>query len=402
MGYVLKVYPRFSETFILNEILAHEAAGLDLEIFSLRAPADGRFHEALAEVRAPVTYLRHHGRRAAELWDQLGAAAGELPGVADHLDELLAADVDDGAQALELAVLVRRRGIRHLHAHFASVATTVARLASSLTGVPFSFTAHAKDIFHHDVDPAELRRNLQAASAAVTVSDFNLAHLRRAHGSATARTARVYNGLDLERFAYSDPRHRPPVIVGVGRLVEKKGFATLVDACALLAGRGRDFRCTIVGDGPERQALAQRIEHRGVAHLVELAGGRPQGEVRRLVGGSAVLAAPCVVGSDGNRDGLPTVVLEAMALGTPCVATPVTGMPEAVEDGVTGVLVGEGDAEALAEALDRLLVDPGLRSRLAAPARARVEERFEVHRQAARLRAHLGLLPDRSTALEAV
>ena len=398
VGYVVKMYPRFSETFILNEILAHEAAGADLEIFSLRSPIDGRFHEALAEVRAPVTYLHHHGRRAADLWQLLGAAASELPAFAANFEELLAADVDDGAQAVELAMAAHARGIGHLHAHFASVATTVARLASLLTAIPYTFTAHAKDIFHDDVVAADLRRNLDDAAAAVTVSDFNLDHLQRTYGEAAAQTVRVYNGLDLVRFPYTAPELRPPVVAGVGRLVEKKGFADLVDACAVLARRGRRFRCDIVGAGPEHDHLRRRIDALGLAGTVNLRGPLPQSAVRELVAGAAVLAAPCVVGDDGNRDGLPTVVLEAMALGTPCVATPVTGIPEAVHHDQTGLLVPQHDPVSLAAAVERLLDDPHLRCRLAGAARNRVEQDFDVHRQAALLRRHFSGFGPASTA----
>ncbi|MDP9393448.1 MAG: glycosyltransferase [Actinomycetota bacterium] len=385
-AYVLKMYPRFSETFIVNEVLAAEAAGEDVEIFSLRPPADGRFHESLAQVRAPVTYLRSSGLRAGDVWACLAHAHAELPGLSRCLDELLRASVVDAVQALELARLVRTRGITHLHAHFASVATTVARLASLLTGVPFTFTAHAKDIFHESVEPADVARKLADASAVVTVSDYNLAFLRETYGPAADVVTRVYNGLDLERFAYSSPAERPPVIAAVGRLVEKKGFADLVDATALLVADGRDVRLDLVGTGPLETSLREQVRALGLQDVVRMPGPLPQGQVREVVSGAAVFAAPCVVGNDGNRDGLPTVLLEAMALGTPCVATPVTGIPEAVRDGETGLLVPEGDSVALAGALGRLLDDAGLRVRLAERARLLVEEEFDAARAAVTLR----------------
>ncbi|HET6550510.1 MAG TPA: glycosyltransferase, partial [Solirubrobacter sp.] len=344
IGYVLKVYPRLSETFVVSEIVAREAAGARIEIFALRPPRDARFHETLGSVRAPVTWLTHAGRRAADLWELLRESAAELPGLPGALDDLLAADAADGAQALELALLARERGIDHLHAHFASAATTVARLAGRLAGIPYSFTAHAKDLFHEDVVAAELDRKLADAHHVVTISAYNARFLRERHGAERVRLVR--NGLMLDAFPFAPPVERPPVIAAVGRLVEKKGFDVLLDACALLARSGRRFRCELAGDGPLAGELRARAEG-----PVRFHGALPQREVRDLVAGAAVLAAPCVVASDGNRDGLPTVLLEAMALGTPCVATRVTGIPEAIRDGSTGLLVPERDAGALAAAL---------------------------------------------------
>ncbi len=385
-AYVLKMYPRFSETFVVNELLAVEAAGEAVDVFSLRPPNDGRFHESLAEVRAGVTYLRSSGLRAADVWSVLGAARGELPGLAGCLDELLAVAVVDAVQAVEVAVQLRRRGITHVHAHFGSVATTVARLAARLADVPYSFTAHAKDIFHEEVDDEDLRRKLEDAAAVVTVSDFNLDHLRSTYGAAAQGVRRVYNGLDLARFPYADPGERPPVVAAVGRLVEKKGFDDLLDAVALLVRDDVPVRLDLVGTGPCEQELAAQVQRLGLAGHVRMLGALPQGRVREVVQAAAVFAAPCVVASDGNRDGLPTVLLEAMALGTPSIGTPVTGIPEVLRDGETGLLVPQRDPAALAAALRSVLADGGLRRRLAVSARALVEQEFDVHRQAAQLR----------------
>lgn len=382
MGYVLKMYPRFSETFVVTELLAQQESGLDLHVFSLRPPADGRFHESLARLRAPVTYLRSSGIRAEELWAALREARAELPDLARHADELWDADVRDAAQAVELALAVRAQGITHLHAHFASVATTVARLAARLAGVSYSFTAHAKDVFHEEVREEDLRRKLADAADVVTISDFNLAHLRARFGPAAAGVRRVYNGLDLAAFPCRPPADRPRVIAAVGRLVEKKGFGDLIQAAALLRATGRRFTVQLVGTGPLATDLADGVARLGLGDTVTLAGALPQEEVRAVVGSAAAFAAPCVVGADGNRDGLPTVLLEAMALGTPCVATPVTGIPEVLHDGETGLLVPERDPAALAGALGRLLDDADLRVRLAAAARERVATDFDARRQA--------------------
>jgi glycosyltransferase involved in cell wall biosynthesis len=382
IAYVLKVYPRFSETFIVTELLAHERAGADLEIVSLRPPTGGRFHPAIGAVRAPVTYLPAAGIKALDLWTALRA----VPGAALLLDDPDAEDPRDVHQAALLAAHVRERGIEHLHAHFASSAATVARLAARMAGVTWSVTAHAKDIFHEDVDPARLALRLADASAVVTVSAFNAAHLAKVAPAAAGRLHRVYNGLDLQRLRPAPLAGRSGGIVAVGRLVEKKGLGDLVDACALLARAGRPVSCRIVGEGPLEGELRSRIAEHGLGEQVVLLGPRTQEEVVALVRDAAVLAAPCVVGADGNRDGLPTVLLEALALGTPAVATPVTGIPELIRHGRTGLLVPERDPAALAAALARLLDDPALAARLAAAGRALVESSFDVERNAARLR----------------
>ncbi|UFU03788.1 glycosyltransferase family 4 protein [Ruania suaedae] len=384
IGYVLKMYPRFSETFILSEMLALEAQGADLEIFSLRPPADGRFHDALARVRAPVTYLPHH-LRTTELWRVLAQASTAVPDLCWHLDDLLEVSPDEAAAAVEIAVAVRRSGITHLHAHFGSVAATVARLAARISGTGYSFTAHAKDIFHDDVDQADLRRKLADARFVVTVSDYNLRYLRDRFGTAADRVVRVYNGLDLDAFGYRPRQDPPPTVTAVGRLVEKKGFVHLIDAMALLAGRGRRARLEIVGAGPQEEELRRRVDGHGLAASVTFHGPLPQRQMAEVLARSAVFAAPCVIGADGNRDGLPTVVLEALALGTPCVATPVTGMAEAVKHEQTGLLVPEADPVALAAAIEQLLTDRATARRLSDAGRELVESTFDIRRNATRL-----------------
>lgn len=395
IGYVLKVYPRFSETFVVSEILAREARGQQIEIFSLRPPADPRFHEMLARVQAPVHYVGR-ARKVTDLWDILREAAQVVAPSPDVLGELLRADVSDAAQALHLATLARRQGITHFHAHFASVSATVARLASLLTGIPYSFTAHAKDIFHESVVPADVAAKLRDAHHVVTISDYNADFLRRNYADALTGTPlhRIYNGLDLESFtapALSRARAEEPggtgdpLVLGVGRLVEKKGFDILIDAVGLLHRAGRTVRCRIVGDGDQRDSLQARITRAGLDDLVTLTGPLPQQNVRAELGRADVFAAPCVVGSDGNADGLPTVLLEAMALGVPSVSTDVTGIAEAIHHEITGLRVNQHDAGQLAAAIERLLDDAQLRLDVTAAARDLVERRFDSRVQARRL-----------------
>jgi glycosyltransferase involved in cell wall biosynthesis len=398
IGYVVKRYPRYSETFIVNEILAHEAVGLEIEIFALRPPNDRYFQDIIAQVRSPVNYLylpteswmpealAAEALKGTIFWATLQEASLVLPNFWTALEVARGEEVRDVYQSIILAQEVRRKGICHLHAHFGTQATTVTRLAAHFAGVPYTFTAHAKDIFHESVQPEDLRRKLADAAAVVTVSDYNLQYLRQHYDVAAERVQRIYNGLDLSRFPYTEPDNRQMVIVSVGRLIEKKGFADLIAACGILARRGCSFSCQLIGTGPLEAELRQQIEELGLQDKVQLLGARPQREVIEYMQNAAVFAAPYVVGSDGNTDGLPTVLLEAMALGTPCVSTNVTGVPEVLRDRQTGLMVPQHDATALAQAIERLLTDTDLRVKLATQARHLIKTEFDIHHNTASLR----------------
>ncbi len=386
IGYVVKRWPRYSETFIVNEILAHEAAGLTIEIFALFPPNDTHFQDTIACVRAPVTYLPAIGAKLVDFWAAIQETAAVIPDLWPRLEQAIGEDGAAIYQGVRLAGEVRRRGIRHLHAHFASIPASVARVASHLAGVPYSFTAHARDIFHESVEPEALRRRLADAAAVVTVSDYNVEYLRAEHGAVTTHVQRIYNGLDLSRFQFAAPEARPPVIVSVGRLIEKKGFADLINACSILERHRRDFVCEIIGEGELELGLRAQAAELGLQGRVRFLGPLPQNDLIRCVQRAAAFAAPCVVGDDGDRDGLPTVLLEAMALGTPCVSTDVTGIPEVLRHDETGLMVPQHDSPRLAAALERLLDDAALRRRLAGRARGLIEARFDVCQNAARLR----------------
>lgn len=385
IGYVVKSYPRFSETFIVREILARELAGDTISVASLRPPRDTRFHAMLGRVQAPVAWIPDTGRTLDRTWQALRdlRGAGVRPSPA-AMDALLDEEPDVAAQGALLARWAVEQGVCHLHSHFASVSGRTARLAHHLTGLPWTLTAHAKDIFHHDNDPRRLLPVLQDADAVVAVSDMTTDWIRSL--TPRARVRRIYNGLDLAEIAWTSPRHRPRTVVSVGRLVAKKGFDDLVSAVAVLRDQGVDVDLDLAGDGPLREALLAQVESLDLGDRVRLLGPMPQHEVMSLIGSAGCFAAPCVVAEDGDRDGLPTVVLESMALGTPVVATPVAGIPEAIDDETSGLIVGEHDVPALAAAIRRLLDEPDTRVRFAAAGRARVEERFDVNVQASQLR----------------
>lgn len=425
-GYVLKMFPRFSETFILAEILELERRGHGVSIVSLKKPDDGRFHEDLARVKAQVSYLPEH------------FVCAPLVYAAAHLDEvsrrpgawlramLLAIAHPRGAwKAFLRAPLVARSaraaGCARLHAHFASLPAVSAMLASILMGVPFTFTAHAKDIYIRGRSRRLLRTLIRRAERVVTVSDYNVRTLEELAGPALPprRIVRIYNGVDLDAFrqetherttpggsraaaagtipvagmaeplesAGADADPVKPLILAVGRLVEKKGFEDLIEACAGLRDSGTPFRCEIVGKGPLQPALSRCIAEWRLDGHVRLVGPLPRREVAAKLGGAALLAVPCVIGKDGNRDGLPTVILEAMACGVPTVATEVTGIPEAVEDGLTGFVVRPSDPAAFGFAMRTLLEDPAMRLRMGRAARSRATCLFDLRKNVSSLEA---------------
>ncbi len=408
VGYVLKMYPRFSETFIVSEILAREAQGERIVIFSLRPSTDTRFHPELARVKAPVVHVSRPNT-ANRFWQHLALTAQDpatLEGLREALPGLLRHSPDDAVQAVSLARLAREHGVTHLHAHFASVATTVARMAGRIAGLPYSFTAHAKDIFHEDVDQLDLEQKFAEAHHSITISGYNLADLRRRFPQATSTLKLVRNGLEMERFPYAPRSSAPqpsspgaaqgvPRLLAVGRLVEKKGFHLVIDAVARLRDAGVTVKADLAGDGPLAEELQRQIRRLELQDQVRLLGPRTQAEIRDLLGTHDVFVAPFVVGRDGNADGLPTVLLEAMARGIRCVAADVTAVGEVIRTGETGWLVPSDDAVALTNAVSEAIrADAAALTehrRLTDNARALVEELFDSRRQAAHMQGLVAL-----------
>jgi len=393
IGYVIKMYPRFSETFILNEVLELERQGMDLAIFSLKKPDDGCFHPAVGRVRTRALYLPevtpgNFGQLMAAQTRIAKRAPGPWAGtLLSVLQRGWSPSWKHLLQAGWLAEQAPQARVGHLHAHFASAAARVAQLASRLSGISYSFTAHAKDIYQREAKMSHLREKIAGATFVVTVSDFNRQFLIEQAGAAyTDRIRRLYNGINLIQFQppHLDER-RDDLIVGVGRLVEKKGFTYLIEACRLLAHQGRNFECQIVGKGPQEAALLAQIQSAGLQDKVHLVGAQPQEAVVELYKQATLGVFPCIVAEDGNRDGLPTVLLEALACELPVVSTPITGIPEIVIDGVTGMLRPPGDAAALAEAIGQLFDDPALRARLGRQGRVHCKREFDIQMNGARL-----------------
>ncbi len=385
IGYVLKVFPRVSETFVINEIRILEQMRGGLTVFSLHRPEAEVRHGILRDLTSPLHYVEGATEPTPR---ESRKATGRLM---EHFD---IAEADRALLlprryvrlAMALAGMVKESRIRHLHAHFASRSAHVAALAAALARCSYSVTAHAKDIYHCEVDPAVLRWKLAHASFVVTVTDYNKRHLDELLGdSAGARcVVRVYNGIDLSRFVAAPyAAARPGRIVAVGRLVPKKGFDVLIEACHLLRRRGVAFTCEIFGSGAGETSLREQVERSGLRSLVSLPGSLTTEEVGERLREAAVVALPCVVDTQGNVDALPTVLLEAMGTARPVVSTRLSGIPEIVADGETGLLVPPRDAAQLADALQALLSDPARAGEMGRAGRQRAERLFDLRTNAA-------------------
>lgn len=398
---LVKGWPRLSETFIARELVALEARGVALLVVSLRHPTDRARHPDHDRLSAGVLYLPEYLYQEPLRVLRGLVRAARLPGIGVALRTWLRDLVRDPTpnrgrrlgQALVLAAELPP-GVRRLHAHFLHTPASVARYAALLRRLPFSISAHAKDIW---TTPGwEKREKLEAAAFTVTCTRANLAHLRGLAPDADASL--LYHGVDTLLFA--PPPARPPRdgsaptdpvrILVVARAMPKKGLDTLLRGLSLLPPE-LAWRLDQVGGGPllpelRRLALGLGIEDRVVWH-----GGQPQDRVIALLQAADLFALPARIAADGDRDGLPNVLLEAMATGLPIVATPVSAIPEAVEDGRNGILVPEEDPPALAAAILRLARDPGERCRLGAAARATMVAGFSdqsgLDRLAARLSA---------------
>jgi glycosyltransferase involved in cell wall biosynthesis len=400
IAYILKRFPRLSETFVIQELLELQRLGVPVQVFSSADPREeepGRpQHAFFSDLKIPVTYLPHWKqiRKAvdpslvAQLWPRHGLY--ERPGSSaegKRVNEEEPRVYRPILRAIAVAETIREQKIQHLHAHFASEAATIAMLASLLTGASYSFTAHAKDIYDvQDLDAALVRQKIREARFVITVTEYNRRYLQELSGESNGHIIRLYNGVDLQQLtpAAEDRRERD-LILAAGRLVEKKGFRYLIEACGLLRDRGLNCRCQIVGDGPEGPALEQEITARNLTDRVLLCGPKPREDVMELMSRAAVFALPAVVSHSNDRDALPTVLLEALALGLPVISTEMSGIPEIIEHRNEGLLVPERNARELASAIEELLIHPELCRRLAAEGRKKAEREFDVSKNVAQL-----------------
>jgi len=414
IAYIVNGFPGRSETFIANEIQLLEAMGLSLRIYSINPEQDLMGHGVVHAIRAPVTSVPSAGTsgRSFVSWFKrkvamLGAQArllvrrprkylrmlahliamawkyrnGALPGTFFIKEFAQATEI--AAQVLDLAT------VRHLHAHHCDGTATVAWFVSLLTGLPFSFTAHGKDIHECKLNRVELlRRKILGAQFVATCSAGDLRGLSEICPEYQGLHT-VYPGLDVGYFAPQPVpiENRPPVILSVGRFIEKKGFEYLIAACAQLKAAGVNFCCWLVGPADDHSDRIERtIETLGVSDVVSTNGAVTQDQLRQLYRRASVFVLPCLQMDDGECEGIPSVLAEAMAMGIPVVSTDIAGVSELINNGKNGLLVPQRDSQALARVIQALLGSPELSWRLAQDGRRTVCHNFDSRRTKLQLR----------------
>lgn len=371
LAYLFERFPSFTQTFCFREVLELQKRGVSVPVFSIRLPNDEPDQDFPPELAGCTTYLpadfeeslsfppfRRRARQAMQSLRKVWGDESEKRRI---------------YEALWLLPKLDAAGINHVHVHFAGIAARTAFWLHRLGGVTYSFTAHANDIFC-DEPHDRLAMLIRESKFVVTVSDFSLGFLRDHFPKSAAKLHRVYNGIHLDRFTLSTPDGTTPLILTVGRYIEKKGFADLIAALALI--KDLPFQCKIVGQGPLEDSLKAMVSNLGLDGRVEITGPMPESEVSALLAHTSIFALPCVNAAGGGKDNLPTVIMEAMAAGVPVVSTRVAGVPEMVVDGETGYLVNECDPQALSGRLAELIRNAELARTMGKAGRELCETRF--------------------------
>jgi colanic acid/amylovoran biosynthesis glycosyltransferase len=382
LGYLFERFPAFTQTFCARELAELYRQGATPPVYSIRRPAERRPLNVPLE-NVPVYYLPDTNSLGFKIRTRLIPA---------HLKNLWSGsgDLRDKGRFREAAFLGRKlktAGISHLHVHFAGLASRAAWWIKRLYNIPYSFTGHANDIFcpkpDQRIDLGELVRD---ASFVVVVSDFGANWLRDRFPESGGKIHRVYNGLDLSHFKPAAPAAGHLRLLTVGRLIEKKGFRYLIDACQLLRVAGLNFGCQIVGEGPEQGRLQEIIDQYQLSDVVRLTGPLTQTKLSELLAQSSMFVFPAVHDSAGDTDNLPTVLIEAMASHLPIVSTEIAGIPEIVQQNTNGILVPEKDPARLADAIRTIASDPALLERFGRASRRIAEEKFALSKTVSQLK----------------
>ena len=386
-AYLFERFPTFSQTFCVREVVEMRRQAGEVPVFSIRRPTGEPKQDFPEEATRDVTYLPPDIERA--LSEEPAPLGTRIRRRWELRRRAAESDRKRAFEALWLGPLLRQRGVDHVHVHFAGMGARTAFWLKKLFGISFSITAHANDFFvgANEKSPIGLGDLFREARHVATVSDFSKNLLQARFPADAGRIVRVYNGIDPDRFSGIHRPSAPPLILSVGRYIEKKGFRDLIAACALLPDL--PLECRIIGEGPLEAELRALAESLGQQGRTVIAGPSPESEILQLLHRSTLFVLPCVTDSKGDSDNLPTVIMEAMAAGLPVVSTPVAGVPEMVVDGVTGCLAAENSPSELAGKIRFLLGLEDLRESMGSAGLARCRELFDVRKTCGDLRRML-------------
>jgi len=382
VAYLFERFPSFGQTFCYREVVELERQGMAVQVYSIRRPANEPEQNWDKQIVDRVHYLPDEKTLVAEVDGALRekAVSSEVRDAVQQWGRQ--SDFLRLYQAIYIGIRMQRDGVQHLHAHFAGMAARTAYWVRQFFAIPYSFTAHANDIFAPRDFVVSLPKLVEAAAAIVTVSDYSAGDLKARFPESAAKVHRIYNGVNFSRFHPPDPGSGTPAIVSIGRLIEKKGFADLINACALLTSRRRGFVCEIIGEGPLEETLRAQIASADVEACVRLVGPQTQAQIALRLAHATIFVLPCTREADGGMDNLPTVIMEAMAAGLPVISTPLGGIPEMVEHDVNGELVPERDPAAICAAMERLISDPQRARGLGDKGRQIAREKFSIETSA--------------------
>jgi len=372
LAYIFEKFPSFTQTFCAREVSAINATGIHFPVYSIRRPGNEPASAQMLYTGAVETMPEKYDTLLAENSDFRRRARKAI----DDMKRLWGDESEKRRiyEALWLAPRLKEQGVKHVHTHFAGIGARTAFWLNRLAGINYSLTAHANDIFR-DETRERLEQIFGAAAFVVTVSDFSCRYLKQNYPKLSEKFHRVYNGIEMDKFRSTSFPQEKPLIVSVGRYIEKKGFQDLISACAALGDRS--YECLIIGHGPLEDELRQQVASLGLVGRVIIAGPKSEAEIAELLSRAYLFVLPCVTSADGAMDNLPTVIMEAMAAGLPVVSTRLAGVPEMVLDGKTGAIVEEHDVPAVAEKMAELLDNPELAKAQGAAGYALCKEIFD-------------------------
>lgn len=393
LAYILKGYPRISETFISNEILLLEQLGFSIRLFPMRKPRESFCHASVKEIKAQVDYLptellanfkqlflanlflavkRPNNFRNTLSTAQKGVTPGGGLATLKHLLQ---------AGYMTNNFLLKDQTIHQLHGHFAHSPTSVTLFASLLSGIPFSFTAHAKDIYTSR--PEKLYHKMQQANFVVTCTQHNKEYLQEVAKDALTPIYCIYHGIDLKLFQHDlsqTPSHEPYKILTIARMTAKKGLPTVYKALAGLRTKGVKFTHTLIGDGDDKESIYSLVKDLSLETCCTFLGTQTHEEVLNQFKASDLFVLGCEIAKNGDRDGIPNVLVESLAMEVPALSTNVSAIPEILIDGVTGITIPPKDPQAMEEAIFKLLTDQELRTRIINNGHNFVEKNFDNRR----------------------